>query len=87
MSRFGLRERIAVGAVAASAAALMAVLVLVAPGLKRGTVENTRRTLLKLEVLPEHVANAVFVLTAGELSHTTGVHLPVDAGVPAAFLR
>ena len=46
-----------------------------------------RRTLLKLEVLPEHVANAVFVLTAGELSHTTGVHLPVDAGVPAAFLR
>jgi NAD(P)-dependent dehydrogenase (short-subunit alcohol dehydrogenase family) len=46
-----------------------------------------QRTLLKREVLPEHVANAVFVLTAGELSHTTGVHLPVDAGVAAAFLR
>jgi rhamnulose-1-phosphate aldolase/alcohol dehydrogenase len=46
-----------------------------------------RRTLLKREVLPEHVANAVFVLTAGELSHTTGLHIPVDAGVAAAFLR
>ncbi|QVQ53941.1 bifunctional aldolase/short-chain dehydrogenase [Spiractinospora alimapuensis] len=46
-----------------------------------------QRTLLKREVLPEHVANAVFVLTAGELSHTTGLNVPVDAGVPAAFLR
>jgi NAD(P)-dependent dehydrogenase (short-subunit alcohol dehydrogenase family) len=46
-----------------------------------------QRTLLKREVLPEHVANAVFVLTAGDLSHTTGMHIPVDAGVAAAFLR
>jgi len=46
-----------------------------------------KRTLLKREVLAEHVANAVFVLTAGELSHTTGLHVPVDAGVAAAFLR
>ncbi|WP_405113399.1 bifunctional aldolase/short-chain dehydrogenase [Micromonospora sp. NBC_01405] len=46
-----------------------------------------RRTLLKREVLPEHVANAVFTLTGGELSHTTGLHIPVDAGVAAAFLR
>jgi rhamnulose-1-phosphate aldolase/alcohol dehydrogenase len=46
-----------------------------------------QRTLLKREVLPEHIANAVFVLTAGELSHTTGLHIPVDAGVAAAFLR
>jgi rhamnulose-1-phosphate aldolase/alcohol dehydrogenase len=46
-----------------------------------------QRTLLKREVLPDHVANAVFVLTAGELSHTTGLHIPVDAGVAAAFLR
>ncbi|GAA3201987.1 bifunctional aldolase/short-chain dehydrogenase [Dactylosporangium siamense] len=46
-----------------------------------------QRTLLKREVLPEHVANAVFVLTAGELAHTTGLHIPVDAGVAAAFLR
>jgi rhamnulose-1-phosphate aldolase/alcohol dehydrogenase len=46
-----------------------------------------QRTLLKREVLPEHVANAVFVLTSNELSHTTGLHIPVDAGVAAAFLR
>jgi len=46
-----------------------------------------KRTLLGREVLPEHVANAVYVLTAGDLSHTTGLHVPVDAGVAAAFLR
>lgn len=46
-----------------------------------------QRTLLKREVLPEHVANAVFVLASAELSHTTGLHVPVDAGVAAAFLR
>jgi rhamnulose-1-phosphate aldolase/alcohol dehydrogenase len=46
-----------------------------------------QRTLLKLEVVPENVANAVFALTAGELSHTTGLHIPVDSGVAAAFLR
>ena len=46
-----------------------------------------QRTLLKREVLPENVANAVAVLTSAELSHTTGLHIPVDAGVAAAFLR
>jgi rhamnulose-1-phosphate aldolase/alcohol dehydrogenase len=46
-----------------------------------------RRTLLGLEVLPEHVAAAVFALTGGELSRTTGLLVPVDAGVAAAFLR
>jgi rhamnulose-1-phosphate aldolase/alcohol dehydrogenase len=46
-----------------------------------------QRTLLKREVLPEHVAAAVFVLTGPELSHTTGMHIPVDAGVAAGFLR
>ncbi|OKI25599.1 bifunctional rhamnulose-1-phosphate aldolase/short-chain dehydrogenase [Streptomyces sp. CB03911] len=46
-----------------------------------------RRTLLKREVLPEHVAGAVFALTGGDLTHTTGLHIPVDAGVAAAFLR
>jgi rhamnulose-1-phosphate aldolase/alcohol dehydrogenase len=46
-----------------------------------------QRTILGREVLPEHVANAVFALTAGELSHTTGLHIPVDSGVAAAFLR
>jgi rhamnulose-1-phosphate aldolase/alcohol dehydrogenase len=45
------------------------------------------RTLLKREVLPENVANAVFVLCSPDLSHTTGLHIPVDAGVAAAFLR
>lgn len=46
-----------------------------------------QRTLLKREVLPEHVAAAVFSLAAGDLSLTTGLHVPVDAGVAAAFLR
>jgi NAD(P)-dependent dehydrogenase (short-subunit alcohol dehydrogenase family) len=46
-----------------------------------------QRTLLKREVLPEHVANAVFALCSSDLSHTTGLHIPVDAGVAAAFLR
>jgi rhamnulose-1-phosphate aldolase/alcohol dehydrogenase len=46
-----------------------------------------KRTLLGREVLPEHVAAAVLVLTAGELSLTTGLHIPVDAGVAAAFVR
>ncbi|MEV4397461.1 bifunctional aldolase/short-chain dehydrogenase [Nonomuraea sp. NPDC049607] len=46
-----------------------------------------RRTLLKREVLPEHVAAAVFALAGSELTHTTGLHVPVDAGVAAAFLR
>jgi rhamnulose-1-phosphate aldolase/alcohol dehydrogenase len=46
-----------------------------------------QRTLLKREVLPEHVAAAVFALAAGDLSQTTGLHIPVDAGVAAAFLR
>ena len=46
-----------------------------------------KRTILGREVLPENVANAVAVLTGGDLSHTTGLHIPVDAGVAAAFLR
>jgi rhamnulose-1-phosphate aldolase/alcohol dehydrogenase len=46
-----------------------------------------QRTLLKREVLPEHVADAVFALAGGDLSQTTGLHIPVDAGVAAAFLR
>ncbi|MFI9387284.1 bifunctional aldolase/short-chain dehydrogenase [Kutzneria sp. NPDC052558] len=46
-----------------------------------------QRTLLKQEVLPDHVAAAIFVLTGGELSRTTGLHVPVDAGVAGAFLR
>ena len=46
-----------------------------------------KRTLLGREVLPEHVAAAVVALTAGDLSLTTGLHIPVDAGVAAGFLR
>ena len=46
-----------------------------------------QRTLLKREVLPDHVAAAVIALTAGELPLTTGLLVPVDGGVAAAFLR
>ena len=46
-----------------------------------------QRTLLKREVLPDHVADAVYALVAGDLSLTTGLHVPVDAGVAAGFLR
>ncbi|KUI24033.1 short-chain dehydrogenase [Mycobacterium sp. IS-1742] len=46
-----------------------------------------QRTLLKREVLPENVANAAFALCTSDFSHTTGLHVPVDAGVAAAFLR
>lgn len=46
-----------------------------------------QRTILKREVLPESVANAVIALTGPELQLTTGLHIPVDSGVAAAFLR
>lgn len=45
------------------------------------------RTLLKREVLPEHVASAVAALCSDEFSRTTGLLVPVDSGVAAAFLR
>jgi hypothetical protein len=45
------------------------------------------RTLLKREVLPENVAAAVIALVGGDLSLTTGTLVPVDGGVPQAFLR
>jgi hypothetical protein len=45
------------------------------------------RTLLGLEVLPEDVANAIVAICGGELQKTTGMHVPVDSGIPAAFLR
>ena len=46
-----------------------------------------QRTLLKREVLTDHVADAVAVLCSDELGHTTGLLVPVDSGVTAAFLR
>jgi rhamnulose-1-phosphate aldolase/alcohol dehydrogenase len=46
-----------------------------------------QRTLLKREILPEHVAEAVLALTDGSLEVTTGLLVPVDGGVPMGFLR
>ncbi|WP_278236378.1 bifunctional aldolase/short-chain dehydrogenase [Isoptericola sp. AK164] len=46
-----------------------------------------QRTLLKREVLPENIANVAFSLCTADFSHTTGLHIPVDAGVAQAFLR
>ena len=45
------------------------------------------RTVLKEEVLPEHVASAVVALTGPALPVTTGLVVPVDSGVPQAFMR
>ena len=53
----------------------------------RRMIDYADRTILKREVVPENVADAVFVLTGPELSRTTGLHIPVDSGVAAAFLR
>ncbi len=44
------------------------------------------RNLLKVQVLAEHVGNAV-VFFASELTPTTGASFPVDGGVPSAFPR
>ena len=45
-----------------------------------------QRSLLKVQVLAEHVGNAV-VFFASNLTPTTGASLPVDAGNPSAFPR
>ena len=45
------------------------------------------RTLLKKEVLPESVADAVYTLVGPDLGLTTGIHIPVDSGNPQGFLR
>jgi rhamnulose-1-phosphate aldolase/alcohol dehydrogenase len=46
-----------------------------------------KRTLLKLQILPEDIANAVYVFVGGWLSKSTGNVLNVDGGVAAAFVR
>ncbi len=46
-----------------------------------------QRTVLKQEVLPEHIAAAVLALTNGTLPVTTGLLVPVDSGAPQAFMR
>jgi len=38
-------------------------------------------------VLPDHVAAAVAAIVSDEFSRTTGLLVPVDSGVAAAFLR
>jgi NAD(P)-dependent dehydrogenase (short-subunit alcohol dehydrogenase family) len=45
------------------------------------------RTLLKREVLPADVANAVFALASPLFEKTTGAVVPVDAGLAMAFPR
>jgi hypothetical protein len=50
-------------------------------------VRSTHWHLLKREVLPDYVADAVFALTGVDLTRTTGLYVPVDSGVAAAFLR
>jgi rhamnulose-1-phosphate aldolase/alcohol dehydrogenase len=45
------------------------------------------RTLLKAEILPEHVAAVVAALVGGDFDVTTGTFVPVDGGIPAAFPR
>jgi len=46
-----------------------------------------QRTILKQEVLPEHIGLGVLALTNGLLPITTGLNVPIDSGVAAAFLR
>jgi NAD(P)-dependent dehydrogenase (short-subunit alcohol dehydrogenase family) len=45
------------------------------------------RSLLKLPVLPEDVAEAVMFLASDRAAKTTGAMLPVDSGVVGAFPR
>ncbi|MCU4158842.1 bifunctional aldolase/short-chain dehydrogenase [Acidiphilium sp. AL] len=45
------------------------------------------RTTLKVNVLPEDVAEAIFFFTSAASSKTTGGVLTVDGGVPAAYVR
>lgn len=46
-----------------------------------------QRSILKIEVLPSHIASAAFAIVSGDLPLTTGLHIPVDSGVASAFLR
>jgi two-component system phosphate regulon sensor histidine kinase PhoR len=61
----GLRGRIAVTAVAASAAALLAVLLLVGPGLRRRALDHTRDALLAEARLMAHVVEEPLARGAG----------------------
>ncbi len=46
-----------------------------------------QRTLLKKPVTPAEVTEAVYLLVCPRLGLTTGHVVPVDAGLPEAFLR
>lgn len=46
-----------------------------------------QRNLLKVQVTPEHVGNAVVFFASEASGATTGATLPVDGGIPAAFPR
>jgi rhamnulose-1-phosphate aldolase/alcohol dehydrogenase len=45
------------------------------------------RTILKREVVPDNVAEVVVAITGDSFSRTTGLVVPVDSGVAAAFQR
>jgi NAD(P)-dependent dehydrogenase (short-subunit alcohol dehydrogenase family) len=45
------------------------------------------RTILKREVVPENIAEVVSAITGDSFSRTTGLIVPVDSGVAAAFQR
>jgi len=48
---------------------------------------SARRTPLRREMLPQHRAPAVFAPGGGDLSHTKGPRVPVDAGAAATLAR
>jgi enoyl-[acyl-carrier-protein] reductase (NADH) len=45
------------------------------------------RTTLKVNVVPEDIAEAVYFFTSPAASKTTGGVLTVDGGVPIAYVR
>jgi NAD(P)-dependent dehydrogenase (short-subunit alcohol dehydrogenase family) len=46
-----------------------------------------QRTTLKINVLPENVAEAISFLAGSRASRTTGAAITVDGGVSAAYVR
>jgi rhamnulose-1-phosphate aldolase/alcohol dehydrogenase len=46
-----------------------------------------KRTLLNQEIMPEDIANGVFVLVGGDLQKSTGLVINVDGGLAPAFAR